>query len=290
MARAIDVRCGSTKSRTMATEMFMAEARKYPVLTAEEELELILKAQSGDEGAKRALVNHNLLFIFSLATKFAKGDEAMELVSLATIGMMTAIDSFDANSGLRLLSYAVHWMRAEISAYYNTDAQLVRNKAQFKVGARSTRINDKFFAENGRMPSEAELIEILEGEYNIEIKKRSDIIRHSYNSLDATIDEDGTTAAEIGEIAVSTASANEIEREIDAEDNAHKLEILLATLPLRNQMILKMSVGMGEYEGIERDDDAIAEELGMSRERVRQIRLGSLATLKERARRLLATA
>ena len=55
-------------------------------------------------------------------------------------------------------------------------------------------------------------------------------------------------------------------------------------------MILKMSVGMGEYEGIERDDDAIAAELGLTRERVRQIRLKSLATLKDRAKRILATA
>ena len=171
MARAIDVRCGSTKSRTMATELFMAEARKYNVLTADEELELIHKAQAGDESAKTALVNHNLRFLFSLATKFARGDEAMDLVSYATIGMYKAIDSYDATRGLRLLSYAVHWMRAEISEYYNGDAQLVRNKQQYKVAARSGRVNDKFFAENGRFPSEAELMEILNSEYNLELKK-----------------------------------------------------------------------------------------------------------------------
>lgn len=290
MARAIDVRCGSTKSRTIATELFMAEARKYNVLTADEELELINKAQAGDESAKTALVNHNLRFLFSLATKFARGDEAMDLVSYATIGMYKAIDSYDATRGLRLLSYAVHWMRAEISEYYNGDAQLVRNKQQYKVAARSVRVNDKFFAENGRYPSEAELVEILNSEYNLELKKRSDVLRHTYSSLDSTIDEDGSTMSEIGEIAVGTASFNDYDKEVDAEDNANKLKILLATLPLRNQMILKMSVGMGEYEGIERDDDAIAVELGLTRERVRQIRLKSLATLKDRAKRILATA
>lgn len=290
MARAIDVRCGSTKSRTMATELFMAEVRKYNVLTADEELELIHKAQAGDESAKTALVNHNLRFLFSLATKFARGDEVMDLISYATIGMYKAIDSFDATRGLRLLSYAVHWMRAEISEYYNGDAQLVRNKQQYKVAARSGRVNDKFFAENGRYPSETELMEILNSEYNLELKKRSDVLRHTYSSLDSKIDEDGSTLSEIGEIAVGTASVNDYEKEVEAEDNANKLEILLATLPLRNQMILKMSVGMGEYEGIEHDDDAIAAELGLTRERVRQIRLKSLATLKERAKRILATA
>lgn len=274
----------------MATELFMAEARKYNVLTAGEELELIHKAQAGDESAKTALVNHNLRFLFSLATKFAHGDEAMDLVSYATIGMYKAIDSYDATRGLRLLSYAVHWMRAEISEYYNGDAQLVRNKQQCKVATRSGRVNDKFFAENGRYPSEAELMEILNSEYNLELKKRSDVLRHTYSSLDSTIDEDGSTLSEIGEIAVGTASVNDYEKEVEAEDNANKLEILLATLPLRNQMILKMSVGMGEYEGIEHDDDAIAVELGLTRERVRQIRLKSLATLKERAKRILATA
>src|SRR5690606_3993952 len=135
-----------------------------------------------------------------------------------------------------------------------------------------------------RYPSEAELMEILNSEYNLELKKRSDVLRHTYSSLDSTIDEDGSTLSEIGEIAVGTASVNDYEKEVEAEDNANKLEILLATLPLRNQMILKMSVGMGEYEGIEHDDDAIAVELGLTRERVRQIRLKSLATLKERAK------
>lgn len=290
MARAIDVRCGSTKSRTMATELFMAEARKYNVLTADEELELIHKAQAGDESAKTALVNHNLRFLFSLASKFAKGDEAMDLVSYATIGMYKAIDSYDATRGLRLLSYAVHWMRAEISEYYNGDAQLVRNKQQYKVAARSVRVNDKFFAENGRYPSEAELVEILNSEYNLELKKRSDVLRHSYTSLNSKIDEDGATLEEIGEVAMATACHNEVEDSIESEDRAHTLEKLLSTLPLRNRMILEMSVGMGDYEGIERDDDAIAVELGLTRERVRQIRLKSLATLKDRAKRILATA
>ena len=290
MARAIDVRCGSTKSRTMATELFMAEARKYNVLTADEELELINKAQAGDESAKTALVNHNLRFLFSLASKFAKGDEAMDLVSYATIGMYKAIDSYDATRGLRLLSYAVHWMRAEISEYYNGDAQLVRNKQQYKVAARSVRVNDKFFAENGRYPSEAELVEILNSEYNLELKKRSDVIRHSYTSLNSKIDEDGATLEEIGEVAMATACHNEVEDSIESEDRAHTLEKLLSTLPLRNRMILEMSVGMGDYEGVERDDDAIAVELGLTRERVRQIRLKSLATLKDRAKRILATA
>lgn len=290
MARAIDVRCGSTKSRTMATELFMAEARKYNVLTADEELELINKAQAGDESAKTALVNHNLRFLFSLASKFAKGDEAMDLVSYATIGMYKAIDSYDATRGLRLLSYAVHWMRAEISEYYNGDAQLVRNKQQYKVAARSVRVNDKFFAENGRYPSEAELVEILNSEYNLELKKRSDVLRHSYTSLNSKIDEDGATLEEIGEVAMATACHNEVEDSIESEDRAHTLEKLLSTLPLRNRMILEMSVGMGDYEGIERDDDAIAVELGLTRERVRQIRLKSLAALKERAKKILATA
>ena len=290
MARVIDVRCGSTKSRTMATEMFLAEARKYPVLTAEEESELIARAQGGDDTAKTALVNHNLRFIFSLASKFARGDEAMDLVSVATFGIYRAIDAFDANKGLRFLSYAVHWMRAEISEYYDTDAQLVRNKMQHKVGARATVVNDKFYAENGRFPSEEELVEILESEYNVELKKRSDVLRHSYTSLNSKIDEDGATLEEVGEVAMATSCRNEYEDSIESEDNAHILEKLLSTLPLRNRTILEMSVGMGDYEGIERDDDAIAEELGLTRERVRQIRLNSLAALKERAKKVLATA
>lgn len=281
--RAINVQSGSTKVRTQSEERFLAEARKYPVLTAEEELELVFRIQKGDESAKSELVNSNLRFIYSLASKFARGDEVLDLCSLATIGMMTAMDSYDATRGVRFLSYAVHYMRMEISAYYAADAQLVRNKTHHNVGTRAAAVNEKFFAENGRMPSEDELVEILNDEYDMEIKDRISVIRHSYSSLDSRIDEDGATAQEVGEIAIATASRNEAEVEADKEDAAHKVNVLLASLPLRYRTILEMSFGLGEYEGIEHEDDMIADRLGITRERVRQIRLKSLELLKGRA-------
>ena len=290
MARKIDVRCGSTKSRTEASEQFLATARKYPVLTADEEKEVIARIKRGDESAKGELVNANLRFLYSLATKFAQGEEVMDLISVATIGMMRAMDSYESNCGVRFLTYAVHWMRAEISEYFDTDAQLVRNKQQYKFGARCDAVSNKFFAENGRYPSESELVDMLQEQYNMEISSRSVLLSHTYSSLNSQIDEDGTTAEEVGEVAVATASRNEFEDEVDAEDNRYKVEKLLATLPIRSRTILEMSFGMGIYEGREMDDEAIAEQMGLTSERVRQIRVKSLVALKERAARILATA
>ena len=285
MARAINTTAINTKVRTEAAERFLADARKYPVIvSAEEELELIFKAQKGDKSAQDTLVNSNLRFIFSLASKFAKGDEVMDLVSAATIGMISAIASFDATIGTRLLSYAVHYMRMEISRYFATDAQLVRNKSH--ITTRVNALNGKFFAENGRQATEDELVEMLKAEYDIEVKSRIAVVGHTYSSLSAKLDEDGATAEEVGEIAVTTASHNEYEDEMDAEDNTYKVNRLLSTLPEKPRAILEMSFGIG-YD-MPLDDAAIAEKMGLTAERVRQIKLKALASLRERGARVLA--
>ena len=286
MARAIDIRSNSTKIRTAAEEAFLKDARRYNVLTADEESEIVSRIQMGDERAKSELVNANLRFIYSLATKFSQGDDVLDLCSLATIGMYTAMASYDATKGVRFLSYAVHYMREEISEYFATDAQLVRNKMG-RIATKANGISEKFFNAEGRYPTEDELVEILESEYNVAIKSRTAVLNHSYNSLSDRKDEDGATAEEVGEIAVATASRNDYEREMDNEDNRYKVAKILAILPERTRTILEMSFGVGDYD-TEYEDEAIAEKFGLTAERVRQIKVKALANLKGRATAVLA--
>lgn len=285
MARTINTTTATIITRTASVDKFLADARQYPVLTAEEQTALAVRAKQGDVKAQNDLINCNLRFIFSVASKFAKGDEVLDLVSAATIGAIEAIQSFDESLGTTFLSYAVHYMRLGISEYFAMDAQLVRNKGN-RLVTRANALSGKFYAEEGRYPTEDELIEMIEAEHGIEVKNRLAILNHNYASLSAKIDEDGTTAEEVGEIAVVTSSRNEYEGEMDAEENSYKVAKLLSTLPEKMRTILEMSFGIG-YENAF-DDDAISEKLCCSAERVRQLKIKALASLRERGARVLA--
>ncbi len=275
-----------TTYRTDNVVRFLADIRNFAPLSAEEENSLIAHYQrTGEQAAKDRVINAQMKGAFAIAKQFAKGDDVLELTSAATIGLATAIDTFESSRGVRFYSYAVHYMRMEILDYLKTDAQLVINKGLNRLGSKPNRASDKFFAENGRIPTEEELIAILDKEYGVTVESRAQLTTHKTASMDGVIDEDGTTVGEVGEIATATATVNEYESEMEREDNSFKVEKLLAKLPVRERIILEMAFGLGEYDR-EYEDDEIADKIGLTRERVRQLRTKTLAILKERAARV----
>lgn len=286
--RNINTTTANIINRTESCTAFLADARKYPILTADEENALIARIKSGDDNARKELVNHNLRFIFSLASCFAKdGNEIMELCSVATIGAYKAMDKFEPKRGFRFLSFAVHSMREEISEYFRTDARFIRKGIDYRVATKANKVSEKFYATEGRIPTEDEIIDILENEYNMEITSRVGIIGTRIDSIDANVGEDGDTAGEIGEIAMCSASRNEYEGEIESEQKRRTCNLFLSTLRPQEENVLRLAFGLGE-DGIEYDDEAIALKYGMTSERIRQIKIGALAKLKERKKRVLA--
>lgn len=289
MARAINIRTSNTINRTPAITALLAEIRKYPVLTAEEEKELFVRIKSGDEAARQELINANMRFIFSLASKFAQGDNISDLFSEASIGAIEAIDSYDENRGIRFLSYSVHYMWMRISEHYRKNGSIVRKKDDARIGAKAGIASDKFYAENGRFPSEDELIDILNRDYNLALKERTDVVSIKTCSLNATIGEDGDTLEDVGEVAMATATTNEFVAVEEAEEKSHLVNCFLSQLPIREREIVKMSFGLNE-DGIEYDNEAIAAKFGLTAERVRQIVATAIKGMRSRAKYVVAHA
>lgn len=281
----INTRIANTINRTNSVESFLRDTRKYPVMTKEETTNAFIRLNNGDETAREEIFNSNLLFMFSLASKFAKGDNILDLVGEMSFGMQRAIDTFEYQKGYTFLSYAVHWLYASITAYFEKYSTIVKSTNSHLIGNKAHKAGEKFFAENGRMPSEEELMDILESEYNLQIKNRTDLVSVKAESMDGVIDEDGTTVGEVGELAVTTATHNEYEDTINAEHNAHCVDAILSRIPLKNREIIEMYFGVGKYDGMAMDKDAIAEKLGCTSERVRQIIEGSLSKLRDMAKR-----
>lgn len=292
MARVIDIRTSTNIiNRTDAVTSFLRDARKYNVLTADEEKAVIARIKAGDESAKAELINANLRFIFSLANKFAQGDNIMDMVSEATIGAYEAIDKYDVETGTRFLSYAVHYMRMQISEHYKMYGNIVRKKDDARIGAKANKAENKFFAENGRYPSEDELIDMLNEEYGLALKERRDVVPIKAYSLDNTVgDEDeGWNVGEVGDIAMATASTNEFVAVEEAEQNSHIVEMFLSQLSIRDREIIRMAFGINE-ERVAYDNEAIAEKLGLTAERVRQIIEKTIKGMRSRSKYIMAHA
>lgn len=277
----------NTIERTPAVTAFLASARKYPILSEEEIVANINLAKQGNLAARHKVTNSYLLFMFSLCTKFAKGDEALGLVSLATIGVDKAIDSFDATLGYKFISYAVHYMRMEISDYFRTINPMIRTTNNAKIGSKANKAAERFYQQEMRMPSEDELIEMLESEYGIEIKDKRDVVSAKISSISEQVADDAT-AEEIGEFAEVSASTNDFVAVAEKEQNSRTAHLFLSTLSVRDASIMKMLFGLDEWEDNAQSEEAVAERYGLTSERVRQIKEASLKSLRSRKRAVLA--
>ena len=286
MARSFSTNSATIINRTPAITAFLASARKFQPMREEE---ILAKLAEGTDEAKNAIVDSYALFMFSFASKFAQGDTILELVSYATIGMKKAMKSFDSTMGVKFITYAVHYMYMEISEYFRTVNPVIYRSCDAKLNGKVTRINDKFFATNGRYPTESEVVDSLKEEYGIEAKESEvSIIRVSSMDSQVSTDEDSATAGEIGEIATATASINDYEKDIEQEQKEREVNLLLSVLTPMERNVITMLYGLnGE---VEHEKEDIAERYGLTAERVRQISKEALRKLTASKERVLARA
>lgn len=288
MARAINTTAnGHSVYRTNNFDRLCADIRNAQMLSAAEQDALLRAYKNASEEEKTSIkervTKSNLLFVLSLAKKYTgDADLISTLVSLSAFGMYKAVEDFDPERDFRFLSYAVHKIRAEFSEYFRSEHDIVRRSNGAVIGNKDLKVAERLFAELQREPSEEEIMEALESEYGIEVKCKTDIIRVKADSLSDKIDEDGAERAEVGEIAVRTASSNAYEEDVEQEDAEYKVARLLAALPVKNRDILTRAFGIGYDRPLE--DAEIAEELGYTSENVRVLKRDSLKTLRKVAR------
>ena len=292
MSNAINTTALTATTNTAALAALTADIRRYPMLTVDEEIEKFEEYATASESRREQLRSEiacaNLRFALSVAKKYSNdGNTVAELVSLATIGLYRAIDTFDLSKGFRFISHAVFWIRAEFSEYFRGDANFVRRSNNAKVGSKERAIRERFFQTEMREPSEEEILAALKEEYGIVLTDKIDVIRVRTNSLDERVSsEEEATVGEVGEIALATATRNGYEEESEREDTEYRVRQLLDGLSVREQEIVCRKFGIGfdrEYEL-----DEIAEALDYPNERVRQILAQALVKMKGRNKALSA--
>ena len=288
MARTINTTDTTTTTNTAALSALAAGIRRYNTFSVEEEIQKFTEFAALEEGERKAelrreIANANLRFVLSVAKKFATdGDKVCELVSIGTLGLYRAIDTFDVTMGFKFISHAIHWIRAEISDYYRNDANLVRRSNNAKIGSKDNAVRERFVQMNQREPSEEELIDALEREYGIKVLNRVDVVKIKTTSMDERVSSDGEadTLGEVGEVALATASRNGCERAEELEEAEYQSKRLMKCLSFKEQQVVCRRFGIG-YDR-EQELEEIADALGYTAERCRQILKEALAKMKRK--------
>ena len=261
---------------------YLKDINRYKVLSAAEEAELVKRMREGDESAREKLVTANLRFVYAVAKRYANSDNLLDLVQEGNTGLLTALNAFDPEKGTRFLSCAVWYITRSILAHINGDNALIRKTNNTKTVYKIPKIKEKFYTENNRYPDMDELAAILEADYGLKIKDKTDLLDVSTTSITTCFDDEDARAFEnTPYFTEKTAVDNDYLPEMNKEFNSVVSGTLMSSLTEREQTIVKMAFGIGynkEYTNAE-----IADEIGMSSERVRQLKNESIEKMRKLA-------
>lgn len=271
--------------RTDTISAYMAAINKIPLLTAQEEKDLFAKYESStDEQEKidirNEIITRNLRFNFAVAKRYSNGDLLPDLINVGTIGMFEAFEKYDWREDVRFCSFAVWHIRRAINAYLNKENLLVRPKNNVRVAPKVKKIENDFFLKNGRKPYPIEVIDILRKEYGIDVKDEIDIYGAHVDKIDSTLSDDDDFTFENSQLFTEKTSVeNDYESDIDTDEMSYQVEMMMKSLTDREKVIICMAYGYGGYNR-EYKDKEIGEKLGLTSERVRQLRNGALKKMR----------
>ena len=244
------------------------KASNMPAATA---ANIIAKEEKLQDEIRNEIILRNQRFNFAVAKRFNNGDILMDLVNVGTIGMYEAFQKYDYKEGVRFCSFAVWYIRRAINAYLVKENLSVRTTNNTRIMPKVKKIENDFFLKNGRKPSGVEVMDILMDKYGIEVAVESDIYGTRMESIDAYFgDETDNTFDKSDEYNNATASYNDYENEVENESLSLSMRRAMKVLSERERTIICMANGIGYNKDYK--DKEIGEELGLTSERVRQLR------------------
>jgi RNA polymerase primary sigma factor len=272
-----------TTREAPSLEKYFSDISKVDMVTAEEEAALAQRIRRGDQSAVERLTKANLRFVVSVAKQYQfQGLSLSDLINEGNMGLIRAAKKFDETKGFRFISYAVWWIRQSIMQALADQSRIVRiplNKVGLssKVNKAAQQLEQNF----EREPTAEEISEYLD--MDIEEVSSTMNFNSRHLSIDSPIGEEGDgTMIDI----LENENVDAVDGESQKESMMYEIELALNSLPTKQQMVLKSLYGIGMDRPLGMED--IGEEMGLTRERVRQIRDQALITLRRHtnARRL----
>ncbi len=257
-----------------ALQNYLNEISKYKTLSREEEHELGIKARNGDAGAMNRLIQANLKFVVKIASRYQnRGLSLSELISEGNIGLIKAIEKFDPDKDIKLISYAIWWIKQRIMLAVSEKSSLIRvPMGKSSAAHRVKATQDRIFAETGELASTDELSERmhLTGK-SIDQLKGQIPETSSFDEVLSTDDFQDYTAKDL----LVDKEGSDPQSLYYHERMQEKINSAIDKLDAREADIIRTYFGLNESHE-SRNFAQIAEKMGLSRERVRQIQKEAL--------------
>ena len=257
---------------------YLNDISRYPLLTREQETILLQKSAEGNKAALDMLVNSNLRFVVNIANLYkGRGLDIMELINEGNMGLIEAARRFDRSLKIKFISYAVWWIRQNITRAISEKGRMIRISAEKELMLRRFNRHAKDVQQviGGTFTINTQSLEGLSKYKASEIEKIL-MMGNSTSSLDAPVNEDG-------DATLGDTISDSMYRTDELADNNNRAEVfdkvLDKNLSIQEKEIIKL------YYGFKMDSDLnlkeIAPMVGLSKERVRQLKENALNKLRD---------
>jgi RNA polymerase primary sigma factor len=254
--------------------LFMNDAGRYPLLTAAEEVALAKRIERGDRAAKERMINSNLRLVVSIAKRYqGHGIQLGDLIQEGVIGLNRAVEKFDWRRGFKFSTYATWWIRQACQRAVSNQSATIRVPTH--VHERRVKLNrarQRLQAAGGEDPSAEELAKAT----GLELQH----VEEALGAVEASVSLNQAVGSDAdGELGDLFADQNAADPEAEAADALRRRSVRTAMgrLPERERRVLELRFG---FDGESASLEHIGRELGMSRERVRQVERDALAKLE----------
>ncbi|KID42614.1 RNA polymerase sigma factor RpoD [Fructilactobacillus fructivorans] len=259
--------------------MYLKEIGRVPLLTADQEVQLALRIEQGDETAKQELAEANLRLVVSIAKRYVgRGMQFLDLIQEGNMGLMKAVEKFDYRKGFKFSTYATWWIRQAITRAIADQARTIRIPVHMvETINKLIRIQRQLLQDLGREPLPSE----IGAEMDMPTSKVREILKIAQEpvSLETPIgEEDDSHLGDFIEDEDATSPADHAAYELLKE----QLESVLDTLTDREENVLRLRFGLDD--GRTRTLEEVGKVFGVTRERIRQIEAKALRKLRHPSR------
>jgi RNA polymerase primary sigma factor len=262
------------EATTDTLQLFLNEMGKYKLLTAEEEVELAKRIERGDKEAKDLMINSNLRLVVSIAKRYqGHGLSLLDLIQEGIIGLIRAVEKFDWRRGFKFSTYATWWIRQAVQRGVANKAREIRIPVHIVDRERKiARAERELMVKLGRVPEESEVAKAakLPLEQVREVREAA----RAVTSLDRPVGEEGDTS--FGELVAGDEPGPEETLRVSLEQDT--LRRAIRQLPAREREVVKLRYGLNG-DSTPKSLEEIGRQLGLTRERVRQIEAEALERL-----------
>jgi RNA polymerase primary sigma factor len=257
-------------------DQYLYEVSQTPLLSAQQEIAIARRVRAGDEEAMQELVKRNLRFVISVAKKYQnRGMALTDLIGEGNVGLLTAARKFDPDQGVKFISYAVWWIRQAILAALARQGRTVRVPLNRTADlSRIIRTAETLRQELRREPTPEEIAGATG--LSLDVVQSLAALNTADVRLDAPLDPDGERSLIDRFIA---DEQNDAESQAMDKFLSEEIDRALRTLPPRDAKVLRLYFGLDG--GREHTLEEIGGMLGVTRERVRQLRDRALKRLKD---------